>query len=106
MTRTLAESNRYHYQEFRSFYSALAASEKFDADSILVGSGSTEILHCAIDAFTSEKRPFITSWPTYEAGPELAATKGAPVVKLTAHLELWIRREESWPKKPRKRAAG
>jgi histidinol-phosphate aminotransferase len=82
MTRTLAESNRYHYQEFRAFYSAVAASEKFDADSILVGSGSTEILHCAIDAFTSEKRPFITSWPTYEAGPELAATKGAPVVKL------------------------
>ncbi len=82
MTRTLAESNRYHYQEFQGIYSAIAASEKFERDAILVGSGSTEILHCAIDAFTSEKRPFITSWPTYEAGPELSATKGAPVVKL------------------------
>jgi histidinol-phosphate aminotransferase len=80
MTRSLAESNRYHYQEFQSIYAAMAASEKFEKDSLLVGSGSTEILHCAIDAFTSEKRAFITCMPTYEAGPELAATKGAPVV--------------------------
>src|SRR5260370_9966781 len=80
MTGTLAESNRYHSQEFQGIYAAMAASEKFEKDSLLVGSGSTEILHCAIDAFTSEKRPFITCMPTYEAGPELAATKGAPVV--------------------------
>lgn len=82
MQRVLGSSNRYHYHEFAAFYKTLAASEKLDANQILVGAGSSEVLHAAVDAFTSPKRPFITSWPTYEAGPELAGVEGHPVVKL------------------------
>jgi len=35
-----------------------------------------------VDAFTSPKLPFVTCWPTFEAGPELAAASGHDVVKL------------------------
>jgi histidinol-phosphate aminotransferase len=48
---------------------------------VLIGSGSSETLHCAVEAFTSPKRPFICAWPTFESGPELAAAEGHAVVK-------------------------
>lgn len=82
MSRVIGESNRYHYPEFQSFYKAIAASEKLDANQVLIGAGSSEVLHAAVDVFTSPKRPFITCWPTFEAGPELAEASGHPVVKL------------------------
>jgi histidinol-phosphate aminotransferase len=82
MTRVLAESNRYHYKEFPDFYQAVAASEKFSPDHLLMGAGSSENIHCAIEAFASRERPLITSSPTYEAAPDLAAVKGFPVVKV------------------------
>jgi histidinol-phosphate aminotransferase len=88
MANVLAESNRYHYQEFPAFYSAVAASEGLSAEQVLIGAGSSEILHAAVDAFTSPTRPFITPWPTYEAAPELAEFAGHRVVKMpltTAH---------------------
>ena len=81
MARALAESNRYHYQEFPAFYSSLAASQGLKAEQVLVGAGSSEILHAAVDAFTSPTVPFITPWPTYEAAPELAAFAGHRVIK-------------------------
>jgi histidinol-phosphate aminotransferase len=81
MARSIAEANRYHYQEFPAFYSSLAASEGLTAEQILVGAGSSEILHAAVDAFTSPTIPFITPWPTYEAAPELAAFAGHLVIK-------------------------
>jgi len=81
MARVIAESNRYHYQEFPAFYAKLAASEGLSAEQILVGAGSSEVLHAAVDAFTSPTVPFITPWPTYEAAPELAAFEGHPVIK-------------------------
>src|SRR5205823_13121075 len=68
----------YHYSEFDSFYKTIAASEKLDANQVLIGAGSSEVLHCAVDAFTSPKRPFVTCWPTFEAGPELAESLGHP----------------------------
>jgi histidinol-phosphate/aromatic aminotransferase/cobyric acid decarboxylase-like protein len=82
MARCIGEANRYHYQEFPAFYSAVSATEGLKAEQILVGAGSSEILHAAVDAFTSPKLPFITHWPTYEAAPELAAFEGHAVVKL------------------------
>jgi histidinol-phosphate aminotransferase len=81
MARVIGESNRYHYQEFPAFYSTLAAAEELTADQILVGAGSSEVLHAAIEAFTSPTIPLITPWPTYEAPPELAHAKGHKVIK-------------------------
>src|SRR6202041_1570001 len=82
MAQVIGSSNRYHYQEFPAFYSKLAASEGLTEDQILVGAGSSEVLHAAVEAFTSPSIPFITSWPTYEAAPELAHYKGHPVIKI------------------------
>lgn len=80
--RVVGETNRYHYREFDDFYKAVAASEKLDGNQVLIGSGSTEVLHSTIEVFTSPTRPFITGWPSFEAMPELAAAKGHAVVKI------------------------
>jgi len=82
MAKVLDQSNRYHYEEFEAFFSTLSASLKLRPDNILVGAGSTEVLHCAVEAFIGLERPFVTGWPTFEAGPELASAKGFPVIKL------------------------
>lgn len=82
MSRVIGESNRYHYGEFADFYKAVASIEGFQANQVLIGAGSSEVLHSAVDVFTSPRRPFITCWPTFEAGPELAAAEGHAVVKL------------------------
>src|ERR1700730_1468525 len=81
MAQIIGCSNRYHHQEFPAFYSALAASEGLSADRILVGAGSSEGLHAAVEAFTSPTIPLITPIPTYEAAPELAKYKGHAVIE-------------------------
>jgi len=88
MTRVLSESNRYHFTEFPSFYKSVANAHGFEENQILVGAGSTEILHTAVEAFTSPTKPIITGWPSFESGPELAAAQGHPVIKvpLTPHF--------------------
>jgi histidinol-phosphate aminotransferase len=68
MTEVLPSAGRYHYQEFGDFYAAVAGSEDLSPDQILIGSGSSEVLHAAVDAFTSPTRPLIATVPTYE-GP-------------------------------------
>lgn len=73
MTQALPEGGRYHYQEFGDFYAAVARSEELTPEQILVGAGSTEVLHAAIDAFTSPARPLITISPTFEGPLELAS---------------------------------
>ena len=82
MARVIASSNHYHYQEFPAFYSARAASQGLNAEQILVGAGSSEVLHAAVEAFTSPSKPLITSWPTYEAAPELTKAKGHALAKI------------------------
>src|SRR5580658_706684 len=81
MAQVIGSSNRYHYQEFPAFYAKLAANEGLTADQILVGAGSSEPLHAAIEAFTSPTIPLIIPMPTYEAAPELAKYKGHPVIE-------------------------
>src|SRR5580704_3955154 len=81
MAQVIGSSNRYHYQEFPDFYAKLAASEGLTADQILVGAGSSELLHAAVETFTSPTIPFITPIPTYEAAPELAKYKGHAVIE-------------------------
>jgi len=73
MAKVLPEGGRYHYQEFGEFYAAVARSEDLSADQILIGAGSSEVLHAAIDAFTSPTRPLITVAPTYEGPIDLTS---------------------------------
>ncbi|HLY18192.1 MAG TPA: aminotransferase class I/II-fold pyridoxal phosphate-dependent enzyme [Bryobacteraceae bacterium] len=82
MAEVLASSGRYHYQEVRDFYAALARSEDLQADNILVGSGSSEMLHAAVDAFTAADRPMIVMHPTYEGPPEVARSMHRQVIQV------------------------
>jgi histidinol-phosphate aminotransferase len=82
IARVAGETNRYHFGEFDSFYATVAKTENLKGEQVLVGEGSTETLHCAVEAFTSPKKPFICGWPTFEAGPELAAAQGHALVKI------------------------
>jgi len=71
---------RYHYQEFGGIYEAMARSEDLKPENIIIGSGSSEVLHIAVDVLTSPTRPLITVTPTYEGPVELARTLGHPVI--------------------------
>jgi histidinol-phosphate/aromatic aminotransferase/cobyric acid decarboxylase-like protein len=80
MREVLPASGRYHYQEFRDIYTAIARSEDLTPDQIVTGCGSSEVLHTAVDVFTSPTRPLISVAPAYEMPIELARTLGRPVV--------------------------
>jgi histidinol-phosphate aminotransferase len=80
MNETLPGAWRYHYQEFRDIYAAIAKSEDLPPEQVMVGSGSTEALHIAVDSLTSATRPLIATTPTYEGPVELARALGRPVV--------------------------
>ena len=81
MAKIIGGSNRYHYQEFPAFYARLASEQGLKADQILVGAGSSEPLHAAVEAFTSPTVPLIYPMPTYEAAPELAKYKGHATIE-------------------------
>ncbi len=81
MAEVLPASGRYHYQEVHDFYAALGRSEDLEADNILAGSGSSEMLHAAVDAFTAPDRPMLVMHPTYEGPPETARAMGRQVIK-------------------------
>lgn len=80
MAKCLPNTGRYHYQEFGEFYKAVAKSEDLSPDQLLVGSGSSEVLHAAVDAFTSPTRPLIYVQPTYEGPIDVARSLGHPLV--------------------------
>ena len=82
MADVLSAAGRYHYQEVRDFYAALARSEDLQPENVLVGSGSSEMLHAAVEAFTAPDRPLIVMHPTYEGPPEVARAMHRQVVEV------------------------
>ena len=82
MASALGASGRYHYQEFPEFYNAVARADQFTSDQMLVGAGSTEILHMALEAFTSPTKPLIVIDPTFEFPAEVAKAAGHPVISV------------------------
>src|ERR1700693_2272562 len=80
MREALPVSGRYHYNEFGGMYAALAHSEDLSPDQIITGCGSSEVLHTAVDVFTSPTRPLISVSPAYEGPIELARALGRNVV--------------------------
>jgi nucleotide-binding universal stress UspA family protein len=80
MRDALPTAGRYHFQEFGEIYAAIARSEGLGPEQIVVGAGSSEVLHTAVDAFTSPARPLITVTPAYEGPIETARALGHPVV--------------------------
>jgi histidinol-phosphate aminotransferase len=82
LSGAIAEAGRYNHRVFPSLNSALAKSVGVQPDQIIPGAGSTEVLHCALDAFTSGERPLITAWPTWEMTQELTEAAGRAVVRV------------------------
>ncbi len=82
MIEVLPSAGRYHYQEGRDFYSALARSEDLAPENILTGSGSSEMLHAAVDAFTAPDRPLILMHPTFEGPGEVARGLNRKVIRV------------------------
>ncbi len=80
MREALPGSFRYHYQEFGAIYEAIAKSEDLAPEQIITGCGSSEVLHTAVDAFTSPARPLISVTPAYEGPIETARALGRNVV--------------------------
>jgi histidinol-phosphate aminotransferase len=80
MRECLPTSGRYHYQEFGQINAAIAKSEDLSPQQIVLGCGSSEVLHTAVDTFTSATRPLISVSPAYEAPIELARSLGHAVV--------------------------
>lgn len=80
MTKALPTAGRYHYPEFRDFYAQLARNDDMDPAQLVVGAGSSEILHNAVDAFTSATLPLIVMNPTYELPGGIARGHGRRVI--------------------------
>jgi len=82
MTQVLARSGRYHDEDTEQLGAAIAAGEQLQPEQVLVGCGSSEILHCAVDAFTSPAIPLITTLPSYELPVDMASAQKHPVIKV------------------------
>ncbi len=105
LSRAIGDAGRYNHRVFPSFYAALARSVNLEPDQIIVGAGSTEVLHCALDAFTSAEHPLITAWPTWEMTQELATASGRRVVKVPL-MERWAVDVERMAAEAKKAAGG
>ena len=70
IAHAIADAGRYNHRVFPSLYAALAKAAGVETEQVIVGAGSTEVLHCAIDAFTSAGA-LITCWPTWEMTRDL-----------------------------------
>ncbi len=81
MAEVMPTAGRYHYQEFRDFYAALARSEDLNPEQVLVGAGSSEVLHAAIEAFMPN-RALICMHPAYEGPTELARSMGRSIIRV------------------------
>ncbi len=82
MTEMLPLSGRYHYQEFGDIYATIAHSQDLEPEQLMMGCGSSESLHAAVEAFTSATRPLITVAPTYEFPPEVTRASGRSVITI------------------------
>lgn len=82
MSKALSRGGRYHDEDTQALTAAMASAEGLQADQVLAGSGSSEILHCAVDSFTSLSLPLVTTLPSYELPVEIASASGHPVVKV------------------------
>jgi histidinol-phosphate aminotransferase len=80
MIDVLPSTGRYHYQEYRDFYAEVAKSEEVSPQEMLMGAGSSEVLHAAVDAFTSDGKPLIAISPTFEGPMEVARGLGREIV--------------------------
>ena len=83
-------ANRYPYGEAGALTAAIARLHNVQANQVIIGCGSAEILRMAMQAFTSRTRYLVTAAPTFETPSEYADTFGVPThaVRVGANLKL------------------
>jgi len=82
IVRAIAEAGRYSHRVFPLLNDSLGRAMGVAPEEIIPGTGSTEILHCALDAFTSAGRPLVTAWPTWEMTRDVAQAGGRQVIQV------------------------
>ena len=82
MQESLRLGGRYHDEAMADLGADLARVLDLAPNQVLVGAGSSEILHAAMDAFTSKSRPLILPAPTFELCTEIGTARGCPIVKV------------------------
>jgi histidinol-phosphate aminotransferase len=86
----LVDAPRYPGSAIQQVREKIASHHRVDRSSIVLGSGSGEILRMAVYAFTGANRPLVTASPTFEDPGRYAGVLGAPVdaVPVTRDLKL------------------
>jgi histidinol-phosphate aminotransferase len=82
ISRAISEAGRYNHRAFPALHEELAHLAGVETGQVMPGAGSTEVLHCALDAFTSAGKPLITAWPTWEMARDVVEAAGRRVVKV------------------------
>jgi len=82
MKKALPLGGRYRDQDMDALGDEIAEMEKIKGEEVMLASGSSEVLNCAIFAFTPEKFPVITCVPVFEMPIETAQAMRHPVVTL------------------------
>jgi histidinol-phosphate aminotransferase len=82
ITRVIQRGGRYEYEETDTFVKTLAELEQLDTEYVLPFAGSSDPLHRAVLAYTSEEKSFVIADPGYEAGMRAAQFIGAKIVKV------------------------
>ena len=80
MKRALPLGGRYRDEDMDALAGEIADVEKLKPEEVMMASGSSEVLNCAITAFTSATVPVITCVPVFELALETAQAMGHAVV--------------------------
>ena len=80
MKRALPLGGRYRDEDMDALGGEIADLEKIRPNEVMLASGSSEVLNCAIFSFTSATVPVITCVPVFELPMETAQAMGHPVV--------------------------
>jgi histidinol-phosphate aminotransferase len=86
----LGETSLYPFTPPEDLRKAIAAELRVDADNVILGCGSTEVLRMAVDAFASPTRALVTAAPTFEEAADRAQVLGYPIrsVRVDSNLRL------------------
>jgi histidinol-phosphate aminotransferase len=73
-----AEANRYPFRTVGELADAIASKQAVPGGQVLLGSGSSELLNAAVQAFTSRDRGLVSAAPTFEMPLDRARELGHP----------------------------
>jgi histidinol-phosphate aminotransferase len=82
MKQCLHLAGRYRDDDMNALGEQIAQLERIQPSQVLLASGSSEILNCAVVAFTSERIPVITPAPVFELPVDIAKGMGRPHVQI------------------------